>query len=90
MTTAIESEVDPRTRFAAMRQASLEAAWLATQLNGRRGTDASAPAQERHRTICEKAYFKAMRRGFSPGMELCDWLEAEREVAEALPVAPAQ
>lgn len=31
--------------------------------------------------IAERAYFKALNRGFAPGFELEDWLEAEREVA---------
>lgn len=30
--------------------------------------------------IAEAAYFKAKKRGFSPGDELCDWLEAERDI----------
>ncbi len=33
--------------------------------------------------IRELAYFKAERRGFNPGHELKDWLEAEREVGLA-------
>ncbi len=31
--------------------------------------------------IAERAYFKAERRGFVPGSELDDWLEAEQELA---------
>lgn len=30
--------------------------------------------------IAERAYFKAEQRGFVPGAELEDWLEAEREL----------
>ena len=30
--------------------------------------------------IAERAYFKAEQRGFEPGHELEDWLEAEREL----------
>jgi hypothetical protein len=30
--------------------------------------------------IAEAAYFKAEKRGFAPGFEMEDWLEAEREV----------
>ncbi len=36
--------------------------------------------QERHRRICELAYRRAEQRGFVPGGEMEDWLEAEREV----------
>ena len=35
---------------------------------------------ERHRRICELAYRRAEQRGFAPGSEVEDWLEAEREV----------
>jgi Protein of unknown function (DUF2934) len=37
-------------------------------------------AAERHRRICELAYRRAEQRGFAPGGEVEDWLEAEREV----------
>ena len=32
--------------------------------------------------IAELAYYKAEHRGFQPGMELRDWLEAEQEVRQ--------
>ena len=38
------------------------------------------PAPARQELIAETAYFRAVRRGFAPGGELVDWLEAEREV----------
>ena len=44
--------------------------------------------------IAERAYYRAERRGFTPGHELDDWLAAEREVtrllaaAEPAPIAP--
>ncbi|HVA36502.1 MAG TPA: DUF2934 domain-containing protein [Candidatus Dormibacteraeota bacterium] len=42
-----------------------------------------APAHRRT-MIAEAAYFIAEHRGFSPGCELDDWLEAEREVDRVL------
>jgi len=30
--------------------------------------------------IAEAAYYKSERRGFEPGYEMTDWLEAEREL----------
>lgn len=39
---------------------------------------------ERERRIRLCAYFKAQRRGFAPGHALDDWLEAEREIDDAL------
>jgi len=41
---------------------------------------APAPVVSTERMIAEAAYFKAEKRGFNPGYELCDWLEAEREI----------
>jgi hypothetical protein len=35
--------------------------------------------EDRERRIRIAAYFKAERRGFAPGRELEDWLEAEKE-----------
>jgi hypothetical protein len=40
---------------------------------------AVGPTQRSHR-IAEAAYLRAERRGFLPGGELLDWLEAEAEV----------
>ncbi len=37
-------------------------------------------AQERERLIALAAYFRAEKRGFAPGRELQDWIEAEAEV----------
>lgn len=37
---------------------------------------------ERSRRIAEAAYYRAQRRGFCPGCEMEDWLEAEREIDE--------
>jgi hypothetical protein len=34
----------------------------------------------RRQTIAEAAYYKAQERGFAPGHEELDWLEAENEV----------
>jgi hypothetical protein len=44
--------------------------------------------EERNAAIAEAAYFIAMRRGFSPGHELEDWLTAENEVDARLIGAP--
>lgn len=44
----------------------------------------------RQRWIAEAAYYRAERRGFSPGRELEDWLEAEKEMNDIdAAVAPA-
>jgi hypothetical protein len=40
--------------------------------------------EETYRLMQETAYVKAEARGFAPGVELQDWLEAEREVRQRL------
>ena len=35
-------------------------------------------------SIAQLAYYKAERRGFAPGCELHDWLDAENEIYERL------
>lgn len=42
---------------------------------------ARSRAQERHAMIEAAAYLRAEQRGFEPGHELEDWLQAEAEVA---------
>jgi len=37
-------------------------------------------AQERERFVAQAAYYRAEKRGFAPGYELQDWVEAEAEV----------
>jgi Protein of unknown function (DUF2934) len=37
-------------------------------------------AAERRQRICDLAYRRAEQRGFAPGNEIEDWLDAEREV----------
>lgn len=41
-------------------------------------------AERRRTMIAEAAYFRAQSRGFAPGSELGDWLEAEWSVDELL------
>ncbi len=44
-------------------------------------------AEERRALIAQAAYFRAEKRGFAPGGEERDWLEAEAEVDALLAVA---
>jgi hypothetical protein len=44
------------------------------------GVHAQASSEETRRQIAEAAYFRAKERGFEPGHELEDWIEAESEV----------
>lgn len=40
----------------------------------------SFPDDTINQKIAEAAYFRAEKRGFAPGYEIEDWLEAEKEI----------
>lgn len=46
--------------------------------------DSALSRQELSAMIATEAYFRAEKRGFTPGFELDDWLAAERTVAGSL------
>jgi hypothetical protein len=62
-----------------------------TMPKGRPAAPAPAGDPARRARIAIAAYYRAERRGFTPGRELDDWLEAEREVDRGGPsvTAPA-
>lgn len=47
---------------------------------GGSGSSAGGDACPREQMIAEAAYFRAERRGFAPGNEMSDWLQAEADV----------
>ena len=47
-------------------------------------TAAKLSPEEVYRLIQESAYFKAKARGFAPGHEVQDWIEAEQEIRQRL------
>ena len=54
-------------------------------------TEAEVPsAREIYELIAEAAYYRAEKRGFTPGLEADDWLQAETEVMERLRAARPQ
>lgn len=59
---------------------------VAAPKSGKDGVKSQAPslpvlnAQERDKLVAQAAYFRAEKRGFAPGYELQDWVEAEAEV----------
>lgn len=62
------------SRTAAKTRPSTESTALAKPAN----------AEERESMIACAAYFRAERRGFAPGAELEDWLQAEQEIERQL------
>ncbi len=47
----------------------------------------TVPPEQRQQFIAQAAYFIAERRGFAPGNELEDWLQAEAEIEACLKAA---
>jgi hypothetical protein len=47
-------------------------------------TQAKLSPEDVYKLIQESAYFKAKARGFAPGHEVQDWIEAEQEVRQRL------
>ena len=47
-------------------------------------TERQLSPEEVYNLIAESAYFKAKARGFAPGHEVQDWIEAEQEVRQRL------
>ena len=50
----------------------------------RPGAGSTIGAQERQMLVARAAYFRAEKRGFAPGRELQDWVEAETEVLQLM------
>ena len=46
--------------------------------------EAEVSPEELRKLISEAAYFRAQQRGFAPGYELEDWIQAEAEVMQRL------
>src|SRR5487761_2138448 len=75
----------PKTKAASKATLPSKAAAVAAKPDkgnseARPGSAPPLDAQERDRLIAQAAYFRAEKRGFAPGCELQDWVEAEAEV----------
>jgi hypothetical protein len=69
------------------KEAEKAAARMAGTARPLGGNSASSPRidpMERRRLVAEAAYYHAERRGFAPGGELQDWLDAETEIGRLL------
>lgn len=76
-----DSDQQARSASRRRRRAAAEKSWLAGR--SERRAEGAGVLEQRERRIRELAYFKAQRRGFSPGQEDQDWLDAEQEVDRA-------
>ena len=50
---------------------------------GKSVTGRGSDLEQRHEMIAEAAYYCAERRGFAPGHELEDWMQAEAQIARS-------
>jgi hypothetical protein len=86
--------VQARSQKTKTAPANLRAAVATARLNkeiaeARPQSVPAVSAQEREMLIARAAYFRAEKRGFVPGGELQDWVEAEAEVLRLTGVASA-
>jgi hypothetical protein len=76
MATKKERPAPPKT--AKSQPAAKPAAKPQTTFSG--NAQAKVSPEELRKLILETAYFRAKQRGFTPGYELEDWIQAEAEV----------
>ena len=75
-----EGKAAPRKTAAEERSVALDTSPTALETGARTGHS----ADEMRRLIEEAAYYRAKQRGFEPGHELEDWIQAESEVVARL------
>jgi hypothetical protein len=76
------AKAEPAARKRAAPASSPPPAAAAAAAPVRRVTEAPS-GEARYRWIAHAAYLRAEKRGFSPGQEVADWLEAEAEFLAA-------
>ena len=84
MASKKERPAPPQSRPAAKPQTA--AAKPQTTFTGNARADVSA--EELRKLILEAAYYRAKQRGFTPGHELEDWIQAEAEVRNRIGRSP--
>jgi hypothetical protein len=86
MATQKERRAAPRTATARNVPGAAAREKTASEMAGRAAADAKTALsnEDIYRLIAETAYFKAKARGFEPGGEVQDWIEAETEVRERI------
>lgn len=73
----------PKPRPAAEKAAPKSPA-IAAKIAEAKKVGVSITPEERHRMICDAAYYRAERRGFKGGDPRQDWLDAEYEIDQLL------
>jgi hypothetical protein len=79
----LKTKAVPKAGLPSKNPARAQVAGTKQQKGDSKPLPASGPAlnvEERNRLVAQAAYFRAEKRGFAPGCELQDWVEAEAEV----------
>jgi hypothetical protein len=86
MATQKERRAAPRTATPRNAPGPEARKKTASESAGRAAADAKTALsnEDIYRLIAEAAYFKAKARGFEPGGEVQDWIEAETEVRQRI------
>ena len=83
-----QTDIGKRQRPKSMAQRIKELTSSGEQTIGNSETKISGfakiDADERYKRVAQAAYFRAEKRGFAPGGELQDWLEAEADIQQQL------
>lgn len=75
----------PASKTAASKPATRKLATAKTAAKPKASkSNLSVTPEQRYIMICEAAYYRAERRGFSPENEIQDWLDAEIEINRLL------
>lgn len=78
--SAMPIQVTPTAAEVASELESASSASTASTASGARQAGVGLSGDHRRDAIARAAYYRAEQRGFAPGYEVEDWLEAEREV----------
>jgi len=76
-------KVDPRLQRPANAEESVPEALVPDVVHTDVQPNTPETSQTRWARIARRAYELAQKRGFAPGAELSDWLQAEKEIDEA-------
>lgn len=76
-------KIDPRLRRPANADESVPEALVPDVVHSEAQQPAPESSQTRWSRIARRAYELAQQRGFTPGAELSDWLQAEQEIDAA-------
>ena len=80
MADSKERRKTPRQAAPVTPKPDTRSASVPASMPGSGGVRTQVSSEDTRRLIAEAAYFRAKERGFEPGHELEDWVEAESEV----------